>query len=510
MALAAILSAGGFLLQSRAVYGLGFPLDDAWIHQTISRNLAQAGEWAFTPGMPGSGSTSPAWTILIAVGYGLGINEKVWAFLIGISLLAWLGWTCMRWYEERVGRTFAGVGFVGLLVIAEWHLAWSAVSGMEVLFLALAAVAVLREVDREASRPVWIGALIGASMWIRPEAALLFGAAVWRIAFTPPRAIAPLLRRTILLGVGAAAPISLYLGFHLALTGQIWPTTFFAKSAEYAAETAAPFAMRWIEQAAPPLIVTGFLLLPGLVISVVRLVGARAWGRLAPWAWILLHWTMYAIRLPVNYQHGRYAMPTIPVLLLLGVEGLFALGWATQEDRPRRILGRAWIGAVVAGTAVFWWIGGKAYAHDVAIIETEMGAAARWIATHTEPDSLVAAHDIGALGYFGGREILDLAGLVSPEVIPILRDETRLAGYLDHRGADYLMTFPSLYPRLTARADPVFNTHGSFSPEAGGENMAVYRWRLAAVGPALLPMLYSVVGEPVRRADGNDRHSDRR
>jgi hypothetical protein len=482
VALAAIVSAGGFLLQSRALYGFGFPLDDAWIHQTIGRNLGQTGEWAFTPGMPGSGSTSPAWTLLIAAGYGLGMNEKTWAFLIGISLLALLAWTCMSWYEERVGRGLVGVGLVGLLVLAEWHLAWAAVSGMEVLFLALAAVAVLREVDRERLRPGWMGALIGASIWIRPEAVLLFGAALWRITFTPPRPILLLLRRTLQLGLGAAVPISLYLGFHLALTGQIWPSTFFAKSAEYAAETAAPIASRWIEQALPPLVATGFTLLPGLAISFVRAGRPRAWGRWAPWAWIVLHWTAYAIRLPVNYQHGRYAMPTIPVLLLLGVEGLTALGWATQGDPLRRILGRAWIGAVVAVTVVFWWVGGKAYAHDVAIIETEMGAAARWIAIHTDPEARVAAHDIGALGYFGGREILDLAGLVSPEVIPILTDEARLAEYLDRRGADYLMTFPSLYPRLTAQADRVFSTDGRYSPEAGGENMAVYRWRHAAVG----------------------------
>ncbi|MEX2030312.1 MAG: hypothetical protein WD906_05015 [Anaerolineales bacterium] len=509
-ALAAILSAGGFLLQSQALYGFGFPLDDAWIHQTIARNLVQTGEWAFTPGMPGSGSTSPAWTILIALGHGLEINEQVWAFLVGTGLLATLAWITTGWYAERVGRAVAGVGLVGILLSAEWHLAWSAVSGMEVLLVALAAVLVLREVDRERLRPVWIGALIGASMWIRPESALLLAAALWRMVFTPPRSLALLLRRTLQLGAGAAVPVLLYLGSHLALTGQFWPTTFFAKSAEYAAETAAPFASRWIEQALPPLVATGFLLLPGIAFSLLRSIRARAWGRLAPWVWVLFHWTVYAIRLPVNYQHGRYAMPTIPVLLLLGVEGLASLGWATQGDRARRILGRAWIWAVVAVTAVFWWVGGKAYAHDVAIIETEMRAAARWISTHTERDALVAAHDIGALGYFGGRGILDLAGLVSPEVIPILRDEGRLAAYLDLRSADYLMTFPSLYPSLTGLGDPVFSTEGTYSPEAGGENMVVYRWRQAAIGRALVPMLYSVAGEPVRRADGNDRHFDRR
>ena len=47
----------------------GFPLDDAWIHQTYARNLGLHGIMAFSPGEPSTGSTSPAWTVLLAAGY---------------------------------------------------------------------------------------------------------------------------------------------------------------------------------------------------------------------------------------------------------------------------------------------------------------------------------------------------------------------------------------------------------------------------------------------------------
>ena len=40
---------------------LGFPLDDAWIHMVYGRGLASAGELAFNPGTPSTGTTSPAW-----------------------------------------------------------------------------------------------------------------------------------------------------------------------------------------------------------------------------------------------------------------------------------------------------------------------------------------------------------------------------------------------------------------------------------------------------------------
>ncbi len=91
----------------------------------------------------------------------------------------------------------------------------------------------------------------------------------------------------------------------------------------------------------------------------------------------------------------------------------------------------------------------------------------------------MAAHDIGALGYFGGRRVLDLAGLVTPDVVPFIRDESRLRLWLDERQADYLMTFPGWYPGLVQAlaVGPVYVTGAPYSPAAGGENMAVYRWR---------------------------------
>ena len=102
---------------------------------------------------------------------------------------------------------------------------------------------------------------------------------------------------------------------------------------------------------------------------------------------------------------------------------------------------------------------------------------ARWIAQNTPQEALIAAHDIGALGYFGQRRLLDLAGLVSPEVIPFIRDEGRLATFLDEQQADYLMTFPDWYPNLVKHGVEVYQSQGIFSPQQGGENMRVYRWR---------------------------------
>ena len=54
----------------------------------------------------------------------------------------------------------------------------------------------------------------------------------------------------------------------------------------------------------------------------------------------------------------------------------------------------------------------------------------------------------GTYDYFAQRDLVDLAGLVSPEVIPFIRDEAQIEAYLDERGVAYLMTFPGWYTTL--------------------------------------------------------------
>jgi hypothetical protein len=182
-------------------------------------------------------------------------------------------------------------------------------------------------------------------------------------------------------------------------------------------------------------------------------------------------------RLPVIYQHGRSLIPAMPVYFWIGLGG--TAGWlgGLAKTRLSFIFSRVFGFSLGLVWLAFIWIGARAYAQDVAVIETEMVAAARWTSMNTAPDALVAAHDIGALGYFGRRQLVDLAGLVSPEVIPFIRDETQLKAYLDERQVSVLVTFPGWYPRLIEGKEAIFQTGGNYAPLGGGENMVVYRWK---------------------------------
>ena len=55
----------------RIVGGLMFAMDDAWIHVTMARNLAEGLGFGIAPHHLLSLSTSPTWTLLVAAGYWL-------------------------------------------------------------------------------------------------------------------------------------------------------------------------------------------------------------------------------------------------------------------------------------------------------------------------------------------------------------------------------------------------------------------------------------------------------
>jgi hypothetical protein len=471
----AAISLGGYLLASSLYFRVGFPLDDAWIHQTYARNMALRGEWAFLPGQPSAGSTSPLWTALLTPGFWVGAGPLAWAFFGGWLILSSIGLYGMRIQRHLTVTGNSAALAAGLFLCLEWHLVWAAASGMETLLFALIVLIVFDLIFSPRKHWLLLGLIAGLSIWLRPDGLTLLGP-VFFCAFFEQLDWKSRFRAFIEISGGIAACLLPYLLFNQSLSGALWPNTFFAKQAEYAIVLQTPFLSRAIRQFGLVLIGPGAILFPGFLFTLAWSVRERKWPVVAMELWLAGFLLIYAMRLPVTYQHGRYVIPAMPVYFLFGLAGM--TGWVKPREPSmwRRVIGRTWALSLGIVLISFWFIGAQAYARDVAVIESEMVASAKWIEKNTEPDSLIAAHDIGALGYFGNRRLIDLAGLVSPQVIPFIRDEARLAKLLDEEGANYLMTFPGWYPGLVDSREPIFETGGIFSPLIGGENMRIYLW----------------------------------
>ena len=500
IALVAALGVLVYVAVSAVMYDVGFALDDAWIHQTYARNLAERGEWAFVAGQPSAAATSPLYAVLLAVGHWLHVPIFVWTFGLGIVTLSMCGWFGAR-LADRLFPTVKQIGlWTGLAVVLTWHLIWAAVSGMETSLFCALLLAVMwlgwRDIDaatqsiprsQRALRGVALG-LVGAALTAtRPEGAGLVALVGLAAVIVWPRGSEGWADLVVWGGglvVGWLVGMAPYALLNLDITGSVLPDTASAKQAEYSPLLELSLAERYVRLLLPILAGAQVMLLPGFVMTIWS-VAQRLRSRqidmilLLPLAWSLLDLSAYALRLPANYQHGRYVIPALPPLVLYGVGGTLLMLRAGRRSRLKRVLSRSLAASAVALYAVFWVMGAQAYGRDVRIIESEIVATARWVRANLPPDVPLAAHDIGALGYYAPHPLVDLAGLVTHDVIPIMQDKAALMQLMCADGARYLVALPDQVPaplddpRLGG--DPLFVTGAPYAPAAGSGNMAVYR-----------------------------------
>lgn len=516
----ALFSALLYLGWSYSYGSLGFPLDDAWIHQTYARNLMRYGHFAYVPGQPSAGSTAPLWTLLLSAGYFLQLDFRLWTYCLGLVLQTLTAWAAYRlasrlWpQQERVAL------FAGLFCALEWHLVWAAFSGMEtILFILLALLLMERylahvsRITHHASQLVigyWslaIGLLGGLLTVTRPEGIVLFALIALDVLgrylcsipsirlrwaqpsgsghrFAPsPKGAKPHLPAFLGLLFGFALLLLPYLLFNLTTSGLPFPNTFYAKQAEYQAEIVNfSFAVRLWRVARPTIVGAQVLLLPGFAFAIHRTIREKRVEAALPLVWWATTLALYAWCLPKDYQHGRYLIPTIPILVIFGSWGTLSLLRLDSRQTIARTLSRAMSIAALVLLLIFWVIGARAYAVDVGFIEGEMAAVARWLEANTPSGALIAIHDIGVVGYLLDRPLLDLAGLITPEVVPFIADEARLLAFMEEKGADYVVFFPDwspTYARMSQdpRLHPVYRTGYTWTSRQGHANMVVYETR---------------------------------
>ncbi len=420
--------------------GSGFPLDDAWIHLQFARNLHDYGSFSyFRDLMVTSGSTSPLYTILLAAGFFLTSNEMMLSYTVGILshvALVILVFLLMRIPSAgRPVRTGAQVfPFIAAgLTALEPRLIYASVSGMETsLFTALLVGALLAYRKKHA---VWLGVTTGMALWARPEAVLFVAVLVLDLAYDAwwrehpamkKREVAkaaPPLNVWVFLGVSAAFAAA-YGIWNSVLSGTVLPNTYAAKLKYYGSGSPdfGPELIRFLTDGhlMPLVLLAGM----GVVNVVVRIFRRKPQTYLVHLCWIVALICVYWLKLPRLYQEGRYLMPLLPFVLMLGVDGLESV-LARLESTVHLLKRKSWrvaLAAACAGALVIQFVAAdmtksRGYAGACKYIEDRQVTTARWISSHLPEDAIVATHDVGAVAFYGGRRIADMVGLVSPDMI---------------------------------------------------------------------------------------------
>jgi len=370
------------------------------------------------------------------------------------------------------------------------RVAWGALSGMEVPLAAFLSTLGLLFVMRTRLWPAT--AAFGLATLARPEAGLLFvllWASIWRMPVPAPsnrfRLAAGSLGLFLLL-------LSPSLALSLATVGHAVPATALAKVeggllASLSGQSESLRLALWSRPLSYLAEYVGLLWRDHPFLLVFGAVGIGAlWrlggaGRFVVLA-LVLHPLAMAWVAPYRgpaFQTGRYSTHLLPAAVAVA---MVALGSLLRGSRPRAAV----LGLGVLLSLGLAWPAAREYAWGVQNINAMQVELGRWVARELPPGTRLAVNDVGAIAYFSDREVIDLVGLVSPEVLPYKRrGEAGLLEYLELACPDYLIIFPSWYPRLAALSDrftPIHRVRLAENHVAGGDEMVVFvtpwnRWR---------------------------------
>lgn len=383
----------------------GFQLDDALIYHRYVRNVLDGEGLVYNRGERLNALTSPLFTYL-SIGCAALVGDVQIASTVVAGSLLFLA-LCV-WWRLLSRLVSPGGGFLGALLAILFPFLFR-VYGMETpLFLLLIAACLY---FFETRQDVWLGVACGLLVLTRGEGILLLLPLAaehlrQRRPLPPPRAfVAPVLMLAghmlfAKLYFGAFLPHTVAAKIHQGRSGLWGPWPPFARVS---------YQIDWFfdGRAFVVLLLVLFALLGAFASRRTTLV--RVGG-----AFLLLYTAFYVFLSLPNY-HWYYAPYYMFGYAWAGV----GIGWLGRRagSLPGR-LGRGL--AITALVAITGWLAIRGAASTwTAVQPAERTHAYRrigqWLDENAPPQATVAAMEIGMIGWYSRRHIIDIVGLVTPE-----------------------------------------------------------------------------------------------
>jgi len=459
--------------------GFGFPTDAAWVRAVFARSVSAGHGLCFTSATPVGGVAAPTWIAALGLSALPTGDYVITAKVLGVLaviLSAVLAWKITL----RLLGDWRFAFLAGLLVITSPLLSEQALSGTEGAFAGLLVLALIYWWGRgwEGRRGVRVGGAfaLGLAALTRPELILLFPLALidrWAVAGLhgrPGERVAGALSRSLPEVLGAVLVIAPYLAYNLYAGGPLWQQPDLVLRAEPAFSWARGIVLAlWGSN--PVLLIAA-----AIGLFVVCLAPARARAEdptflpaLVPVALLLFPALLWHYAGSTNATYTATAL--VPLVSVLGVAGLYLL-WrlahlpAARAGTPNArtlfvvlfvVLCTLTVAAVFAIMAPRHRTAWNRHEEDVKQeygLQVSLGKRAAQILT---ADASIAAREVGAIGFFSNRRMVDLGGSISMEGIRALRrtgsPDSDLLAYLRETKPSHLAIRPDDFPDLSRRAD---------------------------------------------------------
>ncbi len=394
--------------------------DDPYITYRYAHNLARGLGFVYNPGERVLSTTTPLFTIILALSSFVSLDLPRVANLIGAFSLALGG--LFLWDLANTWKTPIA-GWTALFLYPIFTLPAVSLGSEIPLYITLSLGAFATYARQRYSLTAILAALTSL---IRPDGVLVPLTLALDYCL---RIRKPIPRRAVLIFISLTLPWLVFAWFYF---GQPLPITLLTKRQQGTMAVSQTFApgllwilewykggwQYWLEAA---------LALPGIY-WLIRF--ARPWALLL--AWNLLYFVAYAL-LGVSRYFWYYA-PLVPGFIALVGLGITTIAQFLPRviqhfirfiDQPKAksSLGASILnsGLILAGGLMF--VLATAQLSDLRQMsarqdrraETYRGIAA-WINENTPADALIGSLEVGIIGYYTDRRLVDFAGLIRPEV----------------------------------------------------------------------------------------------
>jgi hypothetical protein len=438
--LAAAIAVLAILVRAWMSWHTHFTGEDAMITLRYAENLAHGRGFVYNPGAHILGTTTPLYTLLLALFAWLHAD----AMTLGkaCNILA-EGLTCFllarMLARPDIRQPVAGL-FAALFYAFSSLPITISISGMETGLVTCAGVgAITAYLERRAIPLYVLGALL---FLLRIDGLLLFAFLAVTLALQT--------RNIPWAAMGWCLLLVLpWLAFSFAYFGSPVPNSFCAKLAVYGHQQEAPvvmmtasnhadffrlFAQNWMQRGILALFVLG----AATVFS-----PQRTQGREAPrgenrdllssslvfrvtLVWLLAYYgTMFTSHV---MMFGWYFLPPFPLYACVAaLGGARLLVWLTQYrpewwTPPRRTLAwRAALAIFMAAGVIRLPATRREIAATQQLNDQFFQPIGEWLGTHVRPGERILVESIGYIGYYSHQDILDEIGLVSPEILSSYR-----------------------------------------------------------------------------------------
>jgi len=392
--------------------------DDAFISFRYAQNLVRGHGLAFNPGERVEGYSNFSWVMIAAAALRSGHDPEQVAKMVGVA--SGLVALVLSWLLAR--RVVAGTGLAAL--VAAFHLAISpvlvqhSVNGLETAFFAallVAAVLLATGAERAWRRVTFVATLVVLAM-TRPEGPLMALVLLVARAVLQRREHGSM-RSALVDAIAFAVLYGVYFGWRWNYFGLPFPNTYYAKvqGGTHGLIDGTQYTLDFMRDSGGALFIA---------LALVPLGVARRGRAYLPALGVVAAGFGFALASGGDWMfHFRFFAHVLPVMAALVAAGFGAILSLPQPGSMRAI-------GIYAGMALVLLATHLGIANtELRVARTVLPALARhnylsqnyeelglWFRDNTPPGTTIAISDVGAVGYFSERRILDMFGLIDPHI----------------------------------------------------------------------------------------------